>query len=44
MTVTKYTEGLGFAEAESKISGDVYWKELRAPITRQEFMGMLGYY
>jgi hypothetical protein len=43
-TVSKCIVGLGLTEAGSKISGDIYWKELRAPISRQEFMGMLAYY
>jgi len=44
MTVAKCTEGLRLTKAGSKISGDIYWKELWAQITRQGFMGVLAYY
>jgi hypothetical protein len=43
-TVAKSIERLGLAEEGSKISGDFYWMELRAPVSRQKFMGMLAYY
>jgi hypothetical protein len=44
MTVAKCTERLGLAEAGIGMSGDIYWKEFRAPVTRQEYMGMLAYF
>ena len=44
MTIAKYTEVFGVAEAGNKISGDIYWKDMRAAITRQVFMEILAYY
>jgi hypothetical protein len=44
MMVSKCTGGFGLNESGINMSGDIYWKELRAPLSRQECMGMLVYY
>jgi hypothetical protein len=43
MTDEKYTEELGLTEAGISMSEDIYWKELRGPITRQEYTRMQAY-